>query len=228
MKIGIFGDSYAEKTSGDSAWWRLLQKKHGHTVASYGTGGSSILYSVQLLRQHHTDYDFNIWCMTTPGRFSIPIPYTKEYFHSTRFMNTQGDMCSPIDHRVQVYIDLCREYLKHIFDWQDETLIGQALANYMLDQIPNLLIIPCFNVPINNGFNLYELCEKELQALFPTQSVPDIYKKYQDKRDCHLTGVNNEILSDVITKNLKPGIFYTSYNDFCFSNISLEETLIPL
>lgn len=234
MKIGIFGDSYAEQRLDindveNRAWWRKLAKDHGHQVTSFGVGGSSILYSAELLRKHHQEFDFNIWCMTTPGRFSIPIPGQSAHFHSNRVMDTSGTL-NDIDPGVKIdprVIDACSRYLKYVFDWDTENLIGRALAHYFLGTIPNLMIIPCFITPLDQQFNLYELCRKELEPLFPGKDVYQIYESYDEARACHLTDTNNSRLAALINADLRPGVFQTQYSNFCFDDIKLQDVLRP-
>ena len=48
MKIGVFGDSFADAKLTD-CWFNLLASDHGHTVKSFGLGGTSIMYSAKLV-----------------------------------------------------------------------------------------------------------------------------------------------------------------------------------
>jgi hypothetical protein len=224
MKIGVFGDSFANKFSNKTAWWQLL-KQYGHDVDSYAIAGSSINFSAKLIHQTHTNFDFIIWCMTTPGRFSIEIPGHDEIFHTNRVLTHTGVKRSDgasnyIDSQI---IDACQLYLKYVFDPNFENLIGKALANYLLNIIPNLMIIPCFTPPLETNFNLWELCTKELQQAFPNMEIHKIYESWQDIRVCHLTTKNNQILAEIIASNLKPEIFSTDYSNFSFENMTIDQ-----
>lgn len=230
MRIGIFGDSYAEKNIGPGAWWRLLADQHGHCTTSFGASGSSILYSAKQIDKHGKDFDFNIWCLTCPGRFSVKIgdnDRDEDFWHSTSVMNAQGDMYTKTDKVDQNIVDTCHRYLKYIFDQEEENLVGQALVHYLLDRVPNLMVIPCFDPPLQMSFNLYKLCELEIQTFFPNQKVYEIYRDYQDIRLCHLSRTNNKILASLIDQNLRPGIFSANYEEFCFDNLILTELLAP-
>jgi hypothetical protein len=223
MNIAIFGDSYAEKNSNHIAWWQQL-KNFGHNVVSYGEGGSSIDFSAKLILEQHSNFDFIIWCMTTPGRFSIKIPGRDKTFHSARTLTHTGIRISKhipadIDHEI---IDTCQRYLKYVFDPDFENVAGKALANYFLNIIPNLMIVPCFPPPLETNFNLYELCTRELQQVFPNKETHEVYQDWEDIRVCHLTAKNNQILAEIIANNLKPGIFSTDYSRFSFDHIALE------
>jgi coenzyme F420-reducing hydrogenase delta subunit len=64
MKIGIFGDSFAEATYGrpgsciPGSWTNLLKEKY--EVRSYGLGGTGLDYTYYEYRQNYHKYDYNI------------------------------------------------------------------------------------------------------------------------------------------------------------------------
>lgn len=224
MKIGVFGDSFANSQSNASAWWQVL-KQHGHSVFCYGETGSSINFSAKLIYQKHSEFDFVIWCMTTPGRFSVELPGRNEFFHTNKIIThtgirTSNSIPADIDHKI---VTACELYLKYIFDPDFENIIGKALSNYFLDIVPNLMIVPCFMSPLHTDFNLYALTIKELQQVFSDKEVHEIYQRYTDIRVCHMTVQNNQILAEIIANNLKPGIFSTDYSNFSFKNLTIDQ-----
>lgn len=232
MRIGIFGDSYAYKITGPDAWWRILGDNHGHDTTSFGMGGSSILYSAKKIEQHCQDFDFSIWCVTCPGRFSIKMADNgtdDDFWHSTSVMNAQGDIWNNKTTRVSRHIvDTCQHYLKYIFDLEGENLIGKALVHYFLQRVPNLMIIPCFYPPLEMEFNLFKLCELELRTIFPNKEVHEIFRSHHDRRSCHLSKTNNKILARLIDQNLRPGVFSANYEEFCFNDLVLTDMLYPI
>jgi hypothetical protein len=117
---------------------------------------------------------------------------------------------------------------KYFFDPEVENLIGTSLAHYFLNTIPNLMIIPCFQMPLQTEFNLFEVSSREIQTVLPGQELHVVYQSRRDIRTCHLTEKNNKILAELVCANLKPGIFTTEYTNFCFENISLDSILKPL
>ena len=56
MKIGVFGDSFAEKNA-KKIWWQFLQN-YGHEVTCFGEGGSSIVWSAKQIIDAKNDFDF--------------------------------------------------------------------------------------------------------------------------------------------------------------------------
>lgn len=224
MRIGVFGDSYADCNLDGNVWFKQLEK-YGHNVTSFGSGGSSIMFSTMLLKEKHREFDFNIWCLTTPGRFSFRSP-NGEWVHTTNHPLFVKDQHKNIE--IQIKLDVCKQYLTLLFDWPQEDFIGQSIAEKLLRDIPNLMIIPCFWSPLGTEFNLSKVCAKELAEFFGEEPVHKIYERYQDIRQAHLTLHNNRVLADLVAKNLRPGIFQTDYNNFKFQGNRLEEMVIPL
>lgn len=212
MKIGVFGDSFAEKNYAGTGliWYDILQKDHGHQVECFGESGSSILFSAELIHKTAQLYDLVIWCLTTPGRFSLPNMINGRRVHVT----TSQDQCVAKDLEIAKKHSVCVDYLKYVFEWETENLIGRALASYLQTTHGNVMILPCFPPPLSSQFNLYTLCENEAQHYFPGQSIPKIYQEYQDVRPGHITQENQAILAGLINQNLVPGIFQTSYDNF--------------
>ena len=74
IKIGIFGDSYANAEHGHEdypnmqydAWFYKLDNIYEAT--SYGVSGSSNYYSYQEFLKHNHKYDKNVFLITYPGR----------------------------------------------------------------------------------------------------------------------------------------------------------------
>jgi hypothetical protein len=221
MKIGVFGDSFCSKLwvnrTEPVIWYNFLTKEHGHTVDCYGEAGSSIMFSAQLIEQHAANYDLVIWCVTTPGRFSFSGP-TGSY-HVT----TANDQCNTKDIDLAKKHQVCVDYLKYVFDWPTENLIGRAIVSYMQTQFSNIMIIPCFPPPLSAEFNLYKLSENEIDFYFPRQTLPEVYKKYNDCRAGHISVDNQKILAQLINDNLSPGVFQTSYDNFIKPTLQIDQ-----
>ena len=222
MKIGVFGDSFADKSyqfSKSPAIWYNFLKNHNHTVECFAEAGSSILFSAELIKKHFQNYDLVIWCLTTPGRFSLPHIVNNRSYHIT----TANDICTNKDSEVITKHKICVDYLKYIFDWETENLINKSLVAYLQNECGNLLIIPCFPPPLDVEFNLYKLCEWEADFYFPGKSIPEIYQKYQDLRPGHITVDNQRILAELINQQLTPGVFQTSYTNFINPQLPIDK-----
>jgi hypothetical protein len=208
MKIGIFGDSFADATPHGDIWWKYLQKDFGHNVQSFGEAGSSILYSATKLLEEKDNFEFFIWCVTSSNRLTVRhrANYKEISIHVTgRHHQTHSD---PV---IQSKINITEDYIDHVFDWPDGDFTANCVVEYVKSQIPNLLIIPCFL----QEFNLMDLCQKENLTYFPNgESMADILDFYYDKRNGHLTNSTHIILAKLISHSLSPGIFKTDYSNF--------------
>ena len=211
MKIGVFGDSYAERTA-TNIWWQFLQTEYGHNVTCFGESASSIMFSANLIQQHGNEFDLIIWCVTTPGRFSVKVK--SKYLHFTG----TNDKINTIDEESQQIAQAIGMYRRSLFDWDTENLMGKAIVHYMRSQF-NIMLVPTFPPPIYTypdpiGFNLYTLSEREAKKYFPNSTLSNIYQNHHDLRPGHLTLKNHEILAKKINQNLTAGIFTADYNDF--------------
>lgn len=213
MKIGVFGDSFATKNY-KSIWWEYLSD-YGHTIKSFGESGSSIIFSAKKILENHQDYDFIIWCVTSPNRITVwhRADYTEISVHVTgrRHVNHKN----PI---IQHKIDVTKQYLLHAHDGPDGDFAGRCVIEYVRNMVSNILIIPCFGAPIYNDddseFTLYGLCKKETQYYFPHQEISEIYDKFIDIRSGHFTESTHQVLAEKISVSLRPGIFTCGYEEF--------------
>lgn len=229
MKIGVFGDSFADRADHphNTAWWRYLQNKHGHDVTCYGEPGSSIPFSAALILKNHEAYDVNIWCLTSPNRFSVKMP-SGEVFHSAMFVNHEGlDLMSPMPDEIKDFALACKYYHKYLNDWKTDSLIGRSVAHYIQQQVPNLIIIPCFRHPLQSDFSLYQLSVLEMDSLMPGATPSQVLRSYHDTRSCHLTNANNELLADMLNANLEPRVFTADYQDFSLDEATIKQTFKP-
>jgi hypothetical protein len=226
MHIGVFGDSYAEKSFDQQGrpviWYQFLKENYGHTIDCYGEGGSSIMFSARLIDQLADQYDLVIWCLTCPGRVSFVC--NDQNYHVSGSSDRNESDNQEIQKKRQVF----KDYLKWVFDHNDENFIGRAIVADLTARHKNIMIIPCFPPPLGSEFNLWTVCEQEAQHYFPGKTIPEIYQKYNDQRPGHITSQNQEILADLINQNLQPGIFQTKYEHFVRPDQLFNHTFIPL
>ena len=222
MNIGVFGDSFAEKNSHETIWFRLLQYKHGHSVTSFGESGSSINFSARLIDSLAKNYDLVIWCVTTPGRFSFQVDNRQHH------VTTSQDKYYGNNIEIEKKHQTCVNYLKYVFDWEEENFIGRGVTSYITTQHNNVMLLPCFPPPLNSEFNLYTLCETEAQYYFPKKTYPEICQVYQDLRPGHISSENQEILAQLVNDNLQPGVFQTDYINFIKPSLPLEKVFTLL
>lgn len=225
MKIGVFGDSFADKEYKQSStpiiWYQYLAQE-GHDIECQGQGGSSIYFSACQIQQKYRNYDLVIWCVTTPGRISF------EHNHVWHHVTTAQDCYNGSDVEINKKHQVCIDYLKWVFDWETGNFIERCVVNQVAKECANVLLIPCFPTPLGSKFNLYTLAEREAQHWFPNQTIPEIYQKYQDLRAGHISVDNQKILASLISKQLSPGLFDAEYSEFIAPTMQQDEVFQKL
>lgn len=225
MKIGVFGDSFADRFAGNS-WWDEL-KRFGHNVTSFGEGGSSLAFSAGLLWNHANEFDYLIWCVTSVNRVS--------FYHDDRAYHVTNAFDSLRQRTTVANLqNISQSYLQNVFHPHGHEVLGNLAVQGALKKFPNLLIIPCFATPVYfmepPGFNLFELSTLEAQSYFPGQDLYTIFHNWQDIRACHFTCETNYYLATEISQAIDQGtkIFTSDYSNFSQPTQSLSEAFSPI
>jgi len=208
MNIGIFGDSFADKSTTKNIWWKYLNSEYNHKIECFGENGSSILFSANQILEHYTSYEFIIWCLTNPPRITI--------YHQNNAVHLTGRHHQHVkDIELQEKVNITEQFLNKVADIESQELNGHCIAEYVKSKVSNMLVVPTFQTKyIGKEFNLFELCQQESFAYFPNKSVDVIYDDYEDLRAGHFTDSTHKILAELISKSLQPGIFTANYSDF--------------
>ena len=111
MRIGVFGDSFVEKTR--YTWADRLQTQYGHEVIGHGASGSSLIWSARQVDYHAAEFDLVIWAMTNLPRLSVQ--KTDKWYHFTEFSQP-----FPNDLEIDTKRKVFGQYLKYWHDWQNE------------------------------------------------------------------------------------------------------------
>ena len=223
MKIGVFGDSWADRYA-EKIWWKFLPQ-YGHSVDCFGESGSSIVWSAKQILNAKNDFDFIIWCVTSSNRITVwhRANFTEKYVH---VLGTGGKFHS--DPEIQQKIDATEKFIQIAMDEPDREFVGKCIIEHVKTQVPNMLLIPCFPVPIydsveNAGFNLFELYLRETKHFFPTKELHDVATSYNDAREGHFCESTHVVLAEEISKSLRPGIFVSDYNKFSKPNATFDQ-----
>jgi hypothetical protein len=229
MKIGVFGDSFADSNTSKSIWWKYLAEQYQHDVECFGESGSSLVFSATKLLNSYQNYDLVIWCATSSNRLTI---WHRANFKEIPVHVTGRHHKTYSDPEIQEKINIAEQYINHVFDWPEGEFVGHCVVNTVQSIIPNLLIIPSFTTPIyykkDAGFNLYDLCSRETKTYFPNgKEIADIMDEYHDTRAGHFTAETHQTLAKLVSQSLRPGIFSTKYENFSppvesFENIFLK------
>lgn len=230
MKIGVFGDSYAKWRLDNEEtyiWWTHFQELiPGCQVTSYGCPGSSIDYSLHELLENHQRYDFVIWCVT--GCFRRGAFIDGQWYHFQQHGPNKNQLTSKPElpkSKSHVHDEM---YAMFKYTWQHQEWRYKACVDYALKTMPHLMVIPCFEQPLETGFCLTDISRWEWNHYFPDLDFSHLHKTHKDLRHGHLTRKNQRILAELIANDLKPGIFHTDLKHFQLPDQPIEECFSPL
>lgn len=214
MKIGVFGDSFAEIESKkhtsiiDESWITIL-KNEGYNVTCFGKAGSSIWYSYEKFLYNHGHFDVNIFVYSHHNRIhSLPEYLTgfnslrcvDDIYRDTRYKNLQDYQHEELKAILNSYIftqnnTLDRFVANQVFSEVNKISMehGSRIINILpfVQSNDNMIDLSLRKGPCLMG--LHEITKRE-------ESKFKITPKTTDTRSCHLTFENNMAL----TKLLKP------------------------
>jgi hypothetical protein len=231
MKIGVFGDSFADSQTIKDIWWKYLASDYRHSVKSFGECGAGLVFSARQVVNHAKNYDLVIWCVTSSNRLTI---WNRGKFRETAVHVTGRHHKTYPNKEIQEKINIAEQYLNQVFDWPDGEFVGQCIVEFVKSKVPNLLIVPSFSTPVYQdastaGFNLFDLCRKETATYFPNgQDIAEIQDQYHDLRAGHFTAQTHQKLAELISKSLTPGLFTTEYENFSTPTELFENIFIKL
>ena len=218
MKIGIYGDSYADPNPTPAEGWLTYLRNNMEyaTIDQHSRAGTSHWWSYQKFIKTYKEYDTIIFCHTNPIRW----PYLpKEY--EGREWNT-GHMKNGGPHNFQ---DNINKFFQFIFP--DELLQFNCLNIFKevneICQRENIFLInlhmettetlgPKYSQEINNapfsiftGLNDLSRWEKvsHTGAVYHTVELLSKYKLFNDVRANHLSAANNSILGNLLLSTIE-------------------------
>jgi len=224
MRIGVFGDSFADKHF-DDTWWAFL-KNYGHDVHCFGESGSSLAFSAGLLWTHALEFEHLIWCVTNVNRVSFR-NQDKNYHVTNSFDAIDEDI------NIAKKQQISQAYLQHVHDSHGHEALGWLAVQGALQKFQNLTVIPCFETPVyfmqEPGFNLCELSAREAQYYFPGKDLYTIHQQYYDFRSAHFMPSTHLKLAEMINTAVMSGkkIFSADYSSFPPPTDSVEHRFPP-
>lgn len=201
MKIGIFGDSFADikKYNSTPNWIDLLKERYDK-VQSFGSMGTNLYYSMKIFINQYKNFDKNIFMITSPFRIwanRFPIyPQSRQFFQGINSVEQSIDFekeNNKNSHSLYTNIKILEAvqvYYSYIQNIEEETYKHGLMIKEILSLDPNTLLVPCYNTSMPNiDVGLFNIFEKENAAwgIDDTTTV--------DTRNCHMTAENNAILS---------------------------------
>lgn len=229
MRIGIFGDSFADSKNGGTqfnqqeSWPQLLANTKNIKVENYAVVGSGFEYSLSKLFEFGSRYDKLILTVTSPERLYInPDHHHKllddnETFHHIRPADIQKRKKDIFFNKAS---DVALEHY-NIFNNNDINNIRTALyIKALRDHFGGkILLLSCtnqntmYNKSLNawphNELSLVDIFYYENKTLFPDGKID--WKN--DQRSCHLTHWHHNMLYSKILKWIHTNKFKLTKKD---------------
>jgi len=222
MKIGIFGDSYADivhcpqNLFTQTAWPSLLAKPYD--VDNHSISGSSLEWSFnELINCNHKKYSHIIFIASESTRLTVHEDYKsllQDYeMHIPSFPFVNKINSKFYRKEIAPVAKKYREYFVNKWLNANRSLV---YTKYLRDMFgKKILIINGFN----SNSNLYANNELPLQAAYHIESLAIFNTKFPeidgfiDRRACHFSDENNKMLYDKIVKWLHTGKFKLTERD---------------
>lgn len=229
IKLGIFGDSFADPTGGhisrpdmDMMAWPYLFPQEQYQVGLHSGAGSSLYYSWHLFQQHQHLYDRVVFVVTTPGRFpgwfpSSPPRHVPNWFQVQKLRSIDPLYINDIEFKR--FLNAIEGYYLELTDSRLGPWI-MDFCNLMLADIikqrPDVLLIP--NLPhdyaVPPGYSTNQACLCDYFPIIARSLYPEIEQEVVNKRwiefeelrcCCHLTPEANQHLALQVQVHLESG-----------------------
>jgi hypothetical protein len=201
MKVAVFGDSYADEIMNKNevnykSWVELLREKYYPDLTCYGEAGSSLYFSYDLFLEHQSKFDKIIFVTTTSGRLTIPkyIPFkptniNRYMYHINNMQTAQEHLMNNSMTELGIHATKAAiEYFKYLHDPLFDERMHYLIKENILEIRSDAVIVETLP-PGLSAIAYYEFD--------PTGNRhPADMWRYRDRRMCHLSPRNNEILAD--------------------------------
>lgn len=231
MKIGIFGDSFAQSNTIWShdvcggvgkSWSEVLSEKYD--VTNFGLSGSSTYYSYNKFILHQNKFDKVIFISSQPGRITLEghsmlkCSYLgnvgrrqiTNYCDAERQLDvvnkTEND---PVD---IIKLNTALNYYLYLENTQEQLTIHKLYEDSVINLRPDCLLIPAFIQRDDSIVELQRISSKEIN--YWGAPVQELLKTHREIRSCHLTEKNNLILAGLVDNWIKTNKFNSSLDMF--------------
>lgn len=231
MRLGIFGDSFADsvndvKKNAPYAWFNILASKLPNVtkIGVHGAGASSLFFSYQKFLKLYEQYDQIIFCVTGATRYPKPLILSdgqvRHYCgmgaieNAYKYLGNKitSDDKRTLDHLTGYFIMNVDEYC-----WTASDL----MMNHMSTLHPKVIFYPCFadsftsdrfnKEVIPQKYLLFHMYKDQLKLMNISE---DREKNEKNTIVGHLVHEYNEFFANVLYKKIQTGKFdFTGYDD---------------
>jgi len=209
MKIGVFGDSFAQHPAKNPAhlqWWQYAQEQGPDVeIDSYGQPGSSLYYTWKQFHNHHNKYDKVIVCLTMPNRLwmpHLPKDWKAEHVHS---LDDYSRRTFKVNSTAKIMNNALTSYYKYIVNLKEQRDIWRLQVADIKNTRPDALYLA--SLTDEDAVSDY-ICLWEISKL-----DGDVGNK-RDTRANHFSDKNCRIFAKKITTWIETNQFSLDIEDF--------------
>jgi hypothetical protein len=221
MKIGIFGDSFADEQNifrPDNLSWANQIRESGYDVDNYGKCASSLYYSYLQLKEHHEKYDKIIFTITGDGRLFLEhLPETMQHISHGRIENLKNETNGEYLHVIKAI----EYYYAHLHNYSYAKTTHRLLLKECMAIRPDALFIPCFVESLDGGedFNLNMISDYDRNQIDSGCVI------VEDRRFCHMNDNNNSLVAGKIKDWINSGEFKINQSELIKTTLPITEIL---
>jgi hypothetical protein len=215
MKIGIFGDSFADWSQRPGltnvSWPYLLSQTPGIELFLRSASGAPMWWSYNEFLTNQHNCDTVIFLCTSFGRYTKPVfidsinqnVWVAGYSQAEWYLN--NEKLSPIEKLT--FENICGHF--KVLDWKWEEECCNMLIDKILAIRPDTILIPCFDFykeRFKNHVSLEKIQALQLKSLgiLHDKGVWETMQKYyEDKIVCHFTEESNKFVLDCMLQTIK-------------------------
>jgi hypothetical protein len=223
MRIGIFGDSFADSNRKPTLSWThyLADVLRAESISTFSRSGTSHWWSYEFFLKNYKDFDTIIFCHTLPVRWpSLPDEYLGYHWDvgQAKAALTTPEYIQKIN---RVFLDIFPEPLldaisEHIFRKVDELCreANISLVHLTVGQ-PNYNVKKYTSYPVLVDVSAISFMERTMYKSKDINFWEQLVKlNIPDIRACHLLPNNNMSLAKLIAERIiSPNEMYTNLID---------------
>jgi hypothetical protein len=236
IKVGIFGDSYADCVQRDShnaitdinyiGWPIILNSYPNLNVENYAKHCTSIFYSYKKFYEHRDKFDTIIFVVTQGSRL-----YTSNEDILISNLSTIDSLIQNLNLQSQTHTLTYKQYIaaKMYYEYLYEPEFTDYVRDKIIEDVVNicnsenkkLILIPAFEEDMAKikyfNFCLYQITTGELKAQF---GFTDYVVENPKNRACHMSKTNNKILARLLAEIINGKELVVTIDDFEFIKVN--------